>query len=337
MKQHLVPLATALLRPILRRCNRRLPLLERLLDLQLAPHEFRSVQVACERSNATLGEYYLWKLTQLSVIASFRRLSKDATRALVATADHTDYRPMQRALETGRGLLVAIPHHGQFVLSIIGLIEEMIGKREIYVFYEAPANHSSNEIFDLLYERLFGDLADQVGILHNNRQGLTRALRELQRGSVVVIMPDVFKDVHDAYQLPLFGSSRNVMLGTALLARRTGAAILPMVSQPFNSGMEFSTAFAERIEPHHASAEQIEAGFEAEATIHADYRTMAALFSAFEPLMEPGLIHWQYSRTHFAKAYAFNRMTGRELDEAVSLFFKDPRIRVDLGSSLQLD
>jgi hypothetical protein len=337
MKERLVPLAAALLRPLLRRCDMRLPLIETMLDLQLTPSEYRSIRISCERSDATLGEYYLWKIAQLSVIASVRRLSKKATRAMVAACDHSDYQPVLRTLEPGRGLLVATPHHGHFVLSIIGLVEHMLGKRQIFVFYEAPAQHSSNSIFDVLYERLFGDLADQVGILHNNRQGLARAIRQLKRGSVVVILPDVFKDVHETYQIPLFGSSRNVMLGTALLARRTGAGILPMVSQPFGDRMDFSSRFGELIEPFHASAEHIHAGLEAEATVHADYRTMSMLFAAFEPLMAPKLIHWQYSRSHFAQSQAFMRLTGSDLDRATGLFFEDPRVRVDLGTPLQLD
>lgn len=337
MKARLIAGASALLHPFLCRYEKRLPMIEKLLDLQLTPAECRSLQIACERSGVTFGEYYLWKLAQLSVITRLRRQSRNAARVMIAGCDHTDYQPALQSLGPARGLLVATPHYGHFALSIMGLVERILDNRPIYIFYDAPAQHSSNSIFDLLHERLFGHMADRVGILHNNRRGLARAIRELQRRSVVVIMPDVFKDAHDTYQLPLFGATRNVMLGTAILARRTGAGILPMVSQPCGNGMDFRSAFGELIEPFHPSSEQIDAGFENEATVHADYRTMSRLFAAFEPLMAPKLIYWQYSRSHFAQSQTFRRLTGRELDQAVKLFFQDPRIHVDLTTPLRLD
>lgn len=336
MKEHLISVGACLLHPLLCRWDTRLPLLERLLDLQLAPHEFRSIRIACDRSSATMGEYYLWKLTQLRVIAHVRRLSKEATQAMVAACDHSDYQSL-RMPKPGRGLLVAIPHHGHFVLSILGLIERVSNERRVYVFYEAPEQHKSNEIFDLLYERLYGDSTGNVGVLHNNRQGLARAIRELQRGSIVVILPDVYKNVYDTYQLQFFGFSRNVMLGTALLARRTDAIILPMVSQPFGQGLDFTTAFGTPMKPLQASLEQVKAGWEKEATVHADYRTMTALFCAFESLMEAGLIYWQYSRTHFASSRVFTRLTGSDLEQLTAMFFQDPRVHVKLDHPLRLN
>lgn len=333
MRLWLLRTALVLLRP-LRRSRRRWPLIERLLGLDFTPREFASVRAACDASGERLGAYYFWKLAQVAEVQVFRRLGKRATLALITGSDRSDYTALDPHLEDPRGTLLAIPHHGSFVFSIVALVERIRRQRPVFVFYEAPEVHSTNEIFDLLHQRLFGDAGSGVTILHNNRNGLATAIRQLKLGSFVVIMPDVYKDRDDTYQIPFCGRTRNAMLGTAVLARRTGATILPMVPECSGDGFEFRTRFGQAIAP------AVSGGADgADAAVHdlwCDYRTTVALFRQFEAFMRGRLLHWQYCRTHFSAEPAPPELDAEALVRLSELFLKDPRVFVDLTSPVTL-
>ena len=109
---------------------------------------------------------------------------------------------------------------------------------------------------------------------------MVRAIRSLQDGAAVVIMPDVYKNEHDTFFVPFCGRPLNVMFGTAALARKTSAAILPMVSRPLARGLGFDSAFGAIIEYPYANQ-----GTEQTTpidTMHSDYRTTLQMFQMFE-------------------------------------------------------
>ncbi|WP_374602036.1 hypothetical protein [Arenimonas sp.] len=326
MTQALLVFALYLLRP-LRRSDRRWMAIEWLLGLDLSADELGSVRAACAAAGKPLGAYYYWKLTQVAQSMTFRKLDKRATLALIARCDGTDYAAFEPCLDDPRGMLVATPHHGAFVFSIVALAERIRQRRPVFVFYEAPEAHAANQIFDILYQRLFADPSSGVTVLHNNRNGLATAIRQLRQGAFVVIMPDVYKGRENTYQVPFCGRSRNVMLGTAVLARRTGTAILPMLSDPSDAGLGFRTRFGTRIEPVAGDA-QPEADGQVQA-LCADYRVTAELFAKFEAFMGTRLLHWQYCRGHFLGDPAPPRLEGEEFTRLSALFLQDPRVRID--------
>jgi hypothetical protein len=329
----LLRIALYLLRP-LRWSSRRWRLVERLLGLDFAPRELESVRAACAGAGQPLGAYYYWKLAQVAEVAIFRRLDKDATLALIARSDETDYSALDLLLRDPRGALLAIPHHGSFVFSIVALAERIRRQRQVFVFYETPKVHATNEVFDVLYTRLFADPSSGVTILHNNRNGLATAIKQLKLGSLVVIMPDVYKDRDDTYQVPFCGRSRNAMLGTAVLARRTASTILPMVSDPSGKGFGFKTRFADPIERRAAAGSREDES--AATALYEDYRTTAALFGRFERFMRDRLLHWQYCRTHHFSEPAPPRLDAEALARLSELFLKDPRVHVDLASPMAI-
>lgn len=324
--------ALFLLRP-LSRSTRRWAGIEWLLGLDLDARERESVRTACDLAGKTLGAYYFWKLTQVAQTTAFRRLGKRDTLALIARSDATDYASVDRCLEDPRGLLLAVPHHGSFVFSIVALAERVRHARRVYVFYEAPKVHATNEVFDVLYTRLFVDDSSGVTILHNNRKGLATAIKQLKRGALVVIMPDVYKDREDTYQVPFCGRSRNVMLGTAVLARRTGAVVLPALSDPSDSAMGFTTRFGTPIPPACTDP----GGESAVEELWTDYRTTLEVFNQFERFMRDRLMHWQYCRTHFLGDPPPPCLEEEAMDELSALFLQDPRVRVHLATPMALE
>lgn len=282
--------ATRLLAPI-RLLNGNLPSLDRLLGRELTFPQVNAIAWACRAGGCRFGAYYYWKFRQIAQVATLRSLDRNGAVAFVSHNDHSDYGPLDEAITDPRGLLIALPHHGHFVQGIMAMCERLQLDRDVFVFYESPEVHETNEIFDVIHERVFGNAASKVSILHNNRVGLVRALKELRKGSVVFIMPDAFRRVEKTYRMPFCGMQRDFMLGTAVLARRSNARILPLVAQPDQGLFGFTNQFGQQIESGQTDGSP-------EGDLHADYRTTFAMFRALESLMKTGLIYWQYVHSH---------------------------------------
>lgn len=310
-------------------------LIEWILGMELTNREFESVRLACDASGKTLGAYYYWKLLQAVQVIAIRRLSNRAVLELIEKSDATDYAMLNALMHDPRGILLAIPHYGSFVFSIVALVEKMRRQRPVFVFYDPPETHSTNEIFDVLHRRLYAGHSSGVAILHNNRAGIAAALKQLKDGAVVVIMPDVYKEKGSTYQIPFCGRSRNVMLGTAVLARRTQATIMPLLSDPADTGMRFKTRFGTLIEPSQVAAEYGDRS--PMVTLFEDYRTTAALFDQFEKFMCQRLIYWQYCRTHYLGEPAPPKLEAQELARLSALLLKDPRVCVIRNASVVLE
>lgn len=319
----------------LRHSTSRWTLIERIFGLKLTLREFESVRLACGASGTSLGAYYYWKLRQVAQVMAIRRLSNRAILELIGKSDTTDYSELNSLVSDPRGILLAIPHHGAFVFSIIALVDRLRLQRPVCVFYDPPEVHATNEIFDVLYRRLYTEPSSGVTILHNNRAGIGTALRQLKHGAAVVIMPDVYKEIEDTYQIPFCGRARNVMLGTAVLARRTQATILPMLSDPSDTGMGFKTRFGMLIEPSLLATEF--APPSPAVTLCEDYRTTTALFGQLEQLMCQRLIHWQYCRTHYLGEPAPPKLEAQELARLSTLFLQDPRVYVNRNAPIVLE
>lgn len=300
-------------------------LVERIFRLGMASHEFASLRAACDASGQAVGAYYYWKFVQFAQLNAIRRLKPRATLGMIARHDDSDYAPLEPHLDEPNGLILAIPHHGAFVFSIVALAERIRQRRRMLVFYESPAAHATNELFDILHARLFGGESSGVTIIHNDRAGLASALRGLREGAVVVIMPDVYKDRGDTYPVPFCGRARNAMLGTAVLARRTQSKILPVVSDPSDVGMGFRTWFGRGIEPAAVSAE---GATNAAEVLCADYGATVAVFAQFEQVMARRLHYWQYCRSHFLGGPAPPTLDEGAFVRCSELFLRDPRVRV---------
>lgn len=326
------PKTIAGLSRVLQPVNCRLRLLEIILGLDLASEELTSITTACAYGNTTLGVYYHWKITQWASAVMLKKLDTQNTMKLVANSDRTSYERIDSLATTARGILIATPHYGHFVLSIVSLAKRLSRVRPVFVFYDPPAAHASNEIFDDLHQRLFGELASNVVVIHNNRAGIARAVRELRLGAAVVIMPDVYKDVDATYQISFCDRIRNVMLGTATLARKTDALILPMLSKPLGV-TRFQSVFGQVLAP----LDDVGDRRDPERMIYADYLVVAKLFSQLEQLMGRNVVQWQYSRSHFATQHRLPHLPEADLEHTGDLFLADPRVHVELTSPVTIN
>lgn len=212
----------------LHRISSRSPTLEKMTGCRLSPTEAVRLTAICHASGQSIGRYYHWKIEQWLMICILRNLRPAHLRTFISAHDRSDYTLLDAQLRDERsGLLIAVPHHGHFPASIIAAIERISAQRRVSVFYDPPAKQASNAIFDGLHDLLYTQ-DSPVSVIHNTRKGLIQAVRELRTGQAVIIMPDVFANVEDTWVVPFLSRYRAVSLGTASIARMTGASVLTL-------------------------------------------------------------------------------------------------------------
>ncbi len=310
-------------------------LVERVLNLRLQPGELESVLESCTRSDSTLGDYYYWYFQKQILARSLRSLDKRKTLKKLSSLDLSEYESLTRHGDSQEtGLIIAIPHHAHYILSIIAIAETLRHHRQVLVFYGSPATHAGNELFDDLYAALFEDENSNVRVIHDTRRGLTAAIDGLKNGAAVIIMPDVYKHEHGTYLLPFCGRPLNVMLGTAALARKTRSSIVPAISFACRGSLHFGTRF-EHVITTWVNGES-DAPSEAAAIIHQDYCVTLKLFQAYEIAMSNSIHHWQHARAHYKRKLGFPRLDPSTIEVTANLFFKDPRVRYQQHPTISL-
>ncbi len=303
--------------------NVRVNWIEQWLQIPLSEADATHVKEACAKSGGVrLGEYYHWYLQKLMVAKIVRNIDKDGALALINSTDNTDYSPARQITESKAGVLVAIPHHAHYIFSMIAFAEHLRRHRKVYVFYGQPGTHKGNEVFDRLYGVIWGD-GSNVEVIHDTRQGMAKAIKGLKNGEVVIIMPDVFQNEDATLALPFCGRPMNVMLGTAALARKTGAWILPLLSTRYGRGIGFRTMFGKRIDQDAND----DSALGAEATRIADYAVTRRLFEQYEVVMDTDILYWQNMRQHLAQDRAFQFLEREALPEIATLLESDPALQ----------
>jgi len=285
---------------------------------------FESLDAAIKYGDGTWRDYCTWKFRVIRSQRQWRIRSKAASLESCASRDKSDYAMLDQALATGRALVLAIPHHGCYVDSIIGLALHIAGRRRLVVFYEDPARHATNDRFDELAERLFPN-DGRLEVAHNSRAGLRFAMRALAQGGVVVLMPDVYGPDVATYPVPFAGRTRQAALGAAHLARRAGGGVLPAVSSPLRRD-GFRTEFGLLIESQQLGTVCPYKGQD----VASDYLATRELFRSLQELMRGRYLYWQYASSHFLGQGSLYRFDATCLEEQIERCLADPRLRARL-------
>lgn len=301
---------------------------EQQLGLVLSDEERSAIRSACEVSGLGLDSYYRWYQSKASIRSQLAHLDRASLLEAVHGIDRSDYSSIDEKLPKGRGAVIALPHHGHYIVSAVRLMEHIRHLRDIYILYGDPKNHAGNDLFDDLYRRLFAHAGSRAGIIHSNAGGIATALRALKKGAVVIMMPDVHRIREETYCIPFIGRPLDIMLGTAAMARRTGSCILPIVSV-VDRELRGCAAIGDPVEPT-----QTRASLPSEA---ADYWTTAQFYRFLESSMQPQIIYWQYIRQHFMKNSRFPTFHPNTIDDAWNMFLKDPRTQPDTRYTACLD
>ena len=122
------------------------------------------------------------------------------------------------ALASGRGLIVAAPHHGNWEL----LNQWLASRTELCVLYRAP-DSAVGEAFLRHVRRCSGDRVTQI---RAEGPALRQLYATLRSGGTVGILPDQQPKAGDGVFAPFFGMPALTMTLLSRLAARTGATVL---------------------------------------------------------------------------------------------------------------
>jgi len=296
------------------------PLIEDWLNLQLDANDHQALRQACERDHCRLGSYYSWYLEKKFMAGLLRQASLETIREALTASDQTDYSQLDCLLDGRSGHVIAIPHFGHYIPAAIGIVNHVSKHRDIAAFYADPKTHKGNGLFDDLRDKLFSGCGGRAEVLHANREGLTKALRFIKRGGILLMFPDVHTSLEDSFVIPFLGRSFNVMLGSAALARKANGSLIPAL--PVCTGsMRYRTCFGLALRMPTDSVR----GLSRSISLQQDYATTSILFQWYEQLMVGRAIRWQYIREHFISQTPFKRLDPASFETMWEAFLSDPR------------
>jgi lauroyl/myristoyl acyltransferase len=142
--------------------------------------------------------------------------------------DHISYEGAayaQHVFNGARPVILAAPHFGAASIGFLAAVQRMSGRRALNLFYgcRRPAPQLA-----LLFER--GGL--DTTTLPAGLPGVLAAIRALTRNECLVMMPDRLDDLTHTLAVPFFGRMLRVGAGTAFLALRTHAWVVPVFAPP---------------------------------------------------------------------------------------------------------
>lgn len=181
----------------------------------------------------------------------------------------------EAALASGRGVIVAAPHYGNWEL----LNQWLASRTPLAVLYRPP----ESAIGEAFLRRVRADEAGRVTQVRAEGPGIRRLFKLLRDGGVVGILPDQQPKAGDGAFAPFFGRQAWTMTLLSRLAERSGAVVL--------------FAYCERIDAAPAFALHVEEAPADLAAPDADL-AVAALNAAVEAIArrDPAQYQWTYKR-----------------------------------------
>ena len=175
------------------------------------------------------------------------------------------------ALASGRGLIVAAPHHGNWEL-----LNRWLASRTPLAILYAPPESPTVDAFLRRVREAQGD-EGRVEQVRAEGIGIRQLFKRLQSGGVVGILPDQQPKRGDGVWAPFFGVPALTMTLIGRLAERTQADVLYAWCERQDDGSRF-TLHVEATPPGIASAEAIESATALNAGIEALVRRTPAQY-----------------------------------------------------------
>ncbi|HEX6928551.1 MAG TPA: lysophospholipid acyltransferase family protein, partial [Gammaproteobacteria bacterium] len=269
-----------------------------------------------ERANlAMLRERHMMARHHAGVILANLRARGRRALARHAARDVTYLDPawLDVITRSARPVILFTPHYGCFVSASLRIARDLGAHRRVNIFFDDPRDNPTTGMFAPLYTRFGGN----VNVLYNSRRAVVAALRALKEGEVLTMMPDVY-DVSGGYAaVPFFGGLTNAMTGTAFLACKTGALLVPVYCRPVQ-GLRCEVDVQPPIEPS-AIPDFEQAVFE----------TTAAIFGNMEAELRRHPEHWIYWDEFHRRFPAMTPLPGKgeTWEEGADALFAELRRR----------
>ena len=181
------------------------------------------------------------------------------------------------ALASGRGLIVAAPHHGNWEL----LNQWLAARTPLAILYKPP----ESKVGEAFLRRVRADAdADRVTQVRAEGPGIRQLFKTLKDGGVVGILPDQQPKAGDGVFAPFFGRQALTMTLLSRLAERSGATVLFCCCERLDGP---DLAYALHIDPAPAGID------EADTAV-----SVAALNAGVERMARraPAQYQWTYKR-----------------------------------------
>ena len=152
---------------------------------------------------------------------------------LIRTHDGSEL--FDRAIASGRGVIVAAPHHGNWEL----LNQWLAMRTPLAILYRAP----ESAIGEAFLRRVRADESDRVTQVRAEGPGIRQLFKVLRAGGVVGILPDQQPKAGDGVFAPFFGVQALTMTLLGRLAERSGATVLFGCCERIGDGPGFALRF----------------------------------------------------------------------------------------------
>ncbi|MCD6352139.1 MAG: lysophospholipid acyltransferase family protein [Armatimonadetes bacterium] len=188
-------------------------------------------------------------VTSLMELFKVARLGPERLRKLVDVegAEH-----LERAAARGRGVIVVTAHYGNW--EVLGAVIGLLGHRLAVIARDAPDSPTA---------QLVNSARRRLGMEVLGRDDLEAMIGWLREGKVLGILPDQ-RQVTGGKIMPFMGRPATTALGPAVLALRTGAALVPGFARRTPSG-RFQVVFFPELELPEDQAEGLSRGEAVEA------------------------------------------------------------------------
>ena len=158
------------------------------------------------------------RTTTRQAFETLRLWTRPAARNLRDIVEIHGEEHFDAALRTGRGLIVAAPHMGNWEL----LNQWLAKKTPLAILYRPP----ESAIGEAFLRRVRANVDGEVEQVRAEASGVRTLLKRLQKGGVVGILPDQQPKAGEGEFAPFFGKPALTMTLLGRLANRSGATVL---------------------------------------------------------------------------------------------------------------
>ena len=208
-------------------------------------------------------------------------------------------------LDGSRPVILAAPHYGAAAVGYLAAMAHIGARQPINLFFDS--SRTSRRI-QLLFERGGIDVTTLLG----GFSGVVAAMRALERGEWLVMMPDTFEDIAHTLAVPFYGRMLRVAAGTAFFALRTDAWVVPVFAAP-------TLRLGVRVTVGRPLDSRRFCAFDEPQSI---FMLTRALFSCFERELRRAPEHWQ-NWERFPGVSTAVTPPGRLEDDAPMRLLKD--------------
>jgi Kdo2-lipid IVA lauroyltransferase/acyltransferase len=180
--------------------------------------------------------------TARQTLETLRFWTRPRARNLALIREQHGIELFDAALASGRGLIVAAPHHGNWEL----LNQWLASRTPLAILYRPP----ESAIGEAFLQRVRADDAGRVTQVRADGSAVRQLLKLLRTGGVVGILPDQQPKAGDGEFAPFFGKPALTMTLLPRLAARTDAIVLFAWCERIGADPDSGAPmFALRIEP----------------------------------------------------------------------------------------